>query len=159
VGATARLDGLQAAVLRVKLRRLDAWNLQRRVAAADLREALAGLPIEPLRPPATGDHVYHLFVVRCAHRDLLRAHLTAAGIASAVHYPVAIHRTEAYAHLGLPAGSLPVAENLADEVCSLPLFPGMTEAQVDTIARVVAEAARLIGGHPAPAGLREEAAR
>ena len=97
VGTTSRLDGLQAAVLRAKLRRLDGWNDERRWAAAELRDALAGSAVEqPLLPCSGGDHVYHLFVVRCDVRDRLREHLAAQGIASAVHYPVPIHRTEAY---------------------------------------------------------------
>jgi dTDP-4-amino-4,6-dideoxygalactose transaminase len=83
--------------------------------------------------------VYHLFVVRCEDRDLLRAHLTARGIASAVHYPVAVHRTEAYAHLGYEQGSLPVAEEMAEQVCSLPIFPGMDDTQISAIAAAVAE--------------------
>jgi dTDP-4-amino-4,6-dideoxygalactose transaminase len=83
--------------------------------------------------------VYHLFVVRTGERDLLRAHLTARGIASAIHYPVAVHRSEAYAHLGYERGALPVAEELADQVCSLPIFPGMDETHVAAVAAAVAE--------------------
>jgi dTDP-4-amino-4,6-dideoxygalactose transaminase len=139
IGATARLDGLQAAVLRVKLRHLDSWNAQRRRAAAELRRALHATGVlAPTGPVDGGDHVYHLFVVRCQNRDLLRAHLTAQGIASAVHYPVAVHRAEAYAHLGYDRGSLPVAEEMADQVCSLPIFPGMDDSQISSIAAAVA---------------------
>jgi dTDP-3-amino-3,4,6-trideoxy-alpha-D-glucose transaminase len=138
IGTTARLDGVQAAVLRIKLRRLDGWNDQRRWAAAELRRALEGAPVElPLAPAANGDHVYHLFVVRSDDRETLRKHLASRGIASAVHYPVAVHRTEAYADLGLEAGSLPVAEAMADRVCSLPIFPGMTSAQIEAVAAAV----------------------
>jgi dTDP-3-amino-3,4,6-trideoxy-alpha-D-glucose transaminase len=138
VGSTARLDGLQAALLRVKLRRLDGWNDERRSAAAALRDALAGAAIElPLLPVAEGDHVYHLFVVRCDDRDGLKAHLADRGIASAVHYPVPIHRTEAYADLGLGPGTLRVAESAAGRILSLPIFPGMTAAEVDAVAAAV----------------------
>lgn len=139
VGATARLDALQAAVLRRKLRRLDGWNRQRRELGAALRRRLARSDAIDL--PATGperlgsDHVYHLFVVRCAERDALRAHLADRGVASAIHYPTPIHLTEAYAHLELPAGSLPVSEMLARRICSLPLFPGMTEAELHQVAQ------------------------
>jgi dTDP-3-amino-3,4,6-trideoxy-alpha-D-glucose transaminase len=144
VGTTARLDGLQAAVLRVKLRRLDEWNDQRRSAAAQLRRALEGAPVElPLLPVAGGDHVYHLFVIRCDDRDALRDHLDARGIASAVHYPVSVHRTEAYGDLGLGAGSMPVSESMADRVCSLPVFPGMTGEQISVVAAAVHESAPL----------------
>jgi dTDP-3-amino-3,4,6-trideoxy-alpha-D-glucose transaminase len=140
IGTTARLDGLQAAVLRVKLGHLDGWNAQRRRAAAELRRALHATGVlAPPSPVDGGDHVYHLFVVRCDDRDLLRAHLTARGIASAVHYPVAVHRTEAYAHLGYEQGSLPVAEEMAEQVCSLPIFPGMDDTQISAIAAAVAE--------------------
>jgi dTDP-3-amino-3,4,6-trideoxy-alpha-D-glucose transaminase len=140
IGSTARLDGLQAAVLRAKLPRLDTWNSERRSAAAGLRRALA--PTGVGLPAATGDggdHVYHLFVVRAADRDALRDGLAARGIASAVHYPVPVHRTEAYAHLGFPEGSLPVAEELAAQICSLPIFPGMDSEHVAAVAAAVAE--------------------
>lgn len=144
VGGTVRLDGLQAAILRVKLRHLDTWNAQRRRAAAELRRALQGLPgIEmPAQPVTAGDHVYHLFVVQTDERDLLRAHLTARGVAAAVHYPVPVHRTDAYAHLGLQAGSLPVTESMAARVCSLPMFPGMEDWQLQAIVAAVTEASQ-----------------
>jgi dTDP-3-amino-3,4,6-trideoxy-alpha-D-glucose transaminase len=140
IGSTARLDGIQAAVLRVKLRHLDRWNAQRRRAAAELRRALRPSGVLAPAPPSDGgDHVYHLFVVRSADRDLLRAHLTARGIASAIHYPVPVHLAGAYAHLGHRPGSLPVAEELAGRICSLPIFPGMDDAQIGAVAAAVAE--------------------
>jgi dTDP-3-amino-3,4,6-trideoxy-alpha-D-glucose transaminase len=140
IGSTARLDGLQAAVLRAKLPRLDGWNAERRAAAAALRRALEPAAVAlPAAPPAGGDHVYHLFVVRAADRDALREGLAARGIASAVHYPVPVHRTDAYAHLGYPEGSFPVAEELAGRICSLPIFPGMDAEQVAAVAAAVAE--------------------
>ena len=143
IGTTARLDGLQAAVLRVKLRHLDRWNAQRRRAAAELRRALSGLSLEvPAAPVAAGDHVYHLFVVQSDERDLVRAQLTARGVASAVHYPVPVHRTEAYAHLGLHPGSLPVTESMAERVCSLPIFPGIEDWQIRAIGAAAAEVAQ-----------------
>jgi dTDP-3-amino-3,4,6-trideoxy-alpha-D-glucose transaminase len=143
IGTTARLDGLQAEVLRVKLRHLDRWNAQRRRAAAELRRALSGLSLEvPAAPVAAGDHVYHLFVVQSDERDLLRAQLTARGVASAVHYPVPVHRTEAYAHLGLHPGSLPVTESMAERVCSMPIFPGIEDWQIRAIGAAAAEVAQ-----------------
>jgi dTDP-3-amino-3,4,6-trideoxy-alpha-D-glucose transaminase len=141
IGTTARLDGLQAAVLRVKLRHLDRWNAERRSAAAGLRRGLRGTSVAT--PPVAidgGDHVYHLFVVRCEDRDGLRAHLDSCGVASGVHYPVPVHRTEAYAHLGYERGSLPIVEDMAEHVCSLPIFPGMDDAQIAAVAAAVAAA-------------------
>jgi dTDP-3-amino-3,4,6-trideoxy-alpha-D-glucose transaminase len=147
VGTTSRLDGLQAAILRVKLRHLDRWNAQRRRAAAELRRALQGASLElPPAPIDAGDHVYHLFVVQTDDRDLLRAHLTANGIASAVHYPVPVHRTEAYAQLGYSPGSLPVAEEMAEQVCSLPIFPGIDDDQINAIAAAVADLTNRMNG-------------
>jgi dTDP-4-amino-4,6-dideoxygalactose transaminase len=134
VGTTARLDALQAALLRVKLRHLDDRNADRRRLAAALRAGLEGTSVE-LPSPAWegGDHVYHLFIVRSKRRDALRAHLEAHGVSSAVHYPFPIHATEAYGPA--PAGTLPVAERLAQEICTLPLFPTMTD---EDVARVIA---------------------
>jgi dTDP-3-amino-3,4,6-trideoxy-alpha-D-glucose transaminase len=134
VGTTARLDALQAALLRVKLRLLDDRNDDRRRLGAMLRAGLAGTSVE-LPSPAFGiaDHVYHLFIVRSERRDALRAHLESRGISTAVHYPFPIHRTEAYGPM--PAGSLPNAERLAETICTLPLFPTMTD---DEVARVIA---------------------
>jgi dTDP-4-amino-4,6-dideoxygalactose transaminase len=148
IGTTARLDALQAAVLRLKLARLDGWNEQRRRLGQALRtQILDGLSsagsegaIEIVPAPAEhGDHVYHLFVVRCERRDELREHLTERGIASAVHYPTPIHLTEAYAGLGHAAGSLPVSESLAERMCSLPLFPSMSEVEVSSVASAVVD--------------------
>jgi dTDP-3-amino-3,4,6-trideoxy-alpha-D-glucose transaminase len=160
VGSTARLDALQAAVLRRKLTRLDGWNNERRRLGRTLREKLTNTgvgqekingggggvvvgadtrPVHPVRLPfPEADHVYHLFVVRCAQRDLLREHLGERGVASAVHYPVPIHRTGAYADLGLGVGSLPVSESAAERICSLPIFPGMSEAELDRVVGAVA---------------------
>jgi dTDP-4-amino-4,6-dideoxygalactose transaminase len=161
VGSTARLDALQAAVLRRKLTRLDGWNDERRRLGAALRERLsgpsrgegsgtadgAGAPalgdraraVDPVRLPfPEADHVFHLFVVRCTQRDALREHLTQRGVASAVHYPVPIHRTGAYAELGLGPGSLPVSESAAERICSLPIFPGMSEAELEQVLGAVA---------------------
>jgi dTDP-3-amino-3,4,6-trideoxy-alpha-D-glucose transaminase len=133
VGATARLDALQAAVLRRKLTHLDNWNEERRRLGSALRELLGSVELVEL-PFSQADHVYHLFVVRSRAREALRAHLASRGVASAVHYPTPIHLTEAYAHLGLGPGSLPVSEALAQRICSLPLFPGMREGELEQVA-------------------------
>jgi dTDP-3-amino-3,4,6-trideoxy-alpha-D-glucose transaminase len=139
VGSTTRLDAIQAAVLRIKLARLDGWNDQRRRLGAALRLALSGSGVRTPVPAGPGtDHVFHQFVVECESRDELREHLDAAGIASGIHYPIPVHRSEAYADLEMGAGSLPVVEGLAGRICSLPIFPGMTSEDVDRVAAEVA---------------------
>lgn len=137
---TDRLDALQAAILRVKLGRLDDANHSRRAAGVALREALAESSVTPPpAPPADGDHVFHLFVVRSPQRDMLRDHLDASGIACAIHYPTPIHLQPAYADLGLERGSLPIAEQLAVESCSLPIFPTIEGSEIERIATAVAD--------------------
>jgi len=135
---THRLDTLQAAILSVKLRHLGEWNQRRRDAAAQLSSELAGgeLGLPALASPE-GDCVFHLYVVRSNDRDALRDHLDARGIASAIHYPTPIHLQPAYAELSLGRGSLPVAERLAGENCSLPIFPAIEDWQVAEIAAAV----------------------
>jgi dTDP-4-amino-4,6-dideoxygalactose transaminase len=140
VGTTARLDGLQAAVLRIKLRRLDAWNERRRQLAERLRTLLSGAGVElPASLPDGHDHVFHHFVVGCEHRDELCEHLAEREIATGLHYPVPIHLTEAYAPLGIGPGSLPVAERLAATSCSLPLGPYHDDEEIELVARAVQE--------------------
>jgi dTDP-4-amino-4,6-dideoxygalactose transaminase len=135
-GTTARLDAIHAGVLRVKLARLDEVNAGRRATAAALTAALEGSSLTlPAPVPAGQDHVYHQYVVQSNDRDGLREHLAAHGIAAAIHYPMTIHGSEAYAELG--TGSLPVAEAMAGRILSLPMFPGMTEEEVARIAAAV----------------------
>jgi dTDP-3-amino-3,4,6-trideoxy-alpha-D-glucose transaminase len=150
-GTTARLDALQAAILRRKLLRLDGWNDRRRELGARLRAGLEGSSVELISAPFEGaDHVYHLFVVRTDDRDALRSHLNERGIASAVHYPLPIHRTTAYADLGLGAGSLPETERLAERICTLPMWPGMTDEDAE---RVIAAVRSFVPRRPSmPAG-------
>jgi dTDP-3-amino-3,4,6-trideoxy-alpha-D-glucose transaminase len=146
IGTTARLDAIQAAVLRVKLGRLERWNEARRLIAERLREAIAedGPIVAPAPADPDGDHVYHQFVVRAAQRDAIRELLAERNVATGVHYPIPIHRSEAYAQPG--ADLAPCASRLADEVLSLPIFPAMTDAQLDHVAAALEEcAARLPG--------------
>jgi dTDP-3-amino-3,4,6-trideoxy-alpha-D-glucose transaminase len=138
VGTTARLDALQAAILRVKLRRLDEWNAGRRRVGAALIQALGDGPVTP--PAAAregGDHVFHQFVVQSSERERLRERLASAGIATAIHYPVPIHRTDAYAAAGSTPPSLPVAESLAAQIVSLPMHPAMSEEEVERVGAAV----------------------
>jgi dTDP-3-amino-3,4,6-trideoxy-alpha-D-glucose transaminase len=144
-GTTARLDTLQATVLRIKLRRLDEWTAARRRAGAGLREALSlaledslgggGVALPPLPAPGSDD-VLHQFVVRCAGRDALRRHLAHRAIATAIHYPVPIHRTPAYA--GSAPERLPAVEALCDQVLSLPIHPRLSGEEIARIADAVA---------------------
>ena len=139
-GTTARLDAIQAAVLRVKLRRLDAWNDERRRIASALTRALEGTAVVPPAPPEdTGDHVFHQFVVRADDRDSLREHLRARGVATAIHYPVPIHRTTAYARAVNGTDPAPICTRLANEVLSLPMHPSLRPAELERIAAAITE--------------------
>lgn len=135
VGTNSRLDGLQAAVLSVKLGRLDAWTQGRRRAMAAYRERLAGGRARPVEQAAAADSADHLAVVRVANRDAVRQALDRHGIATGLHYPVPCHRQEAFA--GYAAGPLPVAEQAAGEIVSLPLFPHVTGDQVGRVCAAV----------------------
>ena len=138
IGFNSRLDPLQAAVLRVKLGHLAAWNARRARTAAAYRAALEPLG---LAPPQAGDGAepsWHLFVVRAKRRDELRARLAAEGIETLVHYPVPPHRQPAMAHLGIASGSLPIAERLAGEVLSLPLSPHLREDEAGAVVAALA---------------------
>ena len=140
-GRTSRLHTIQAAVLRVKISRLEEQNARRRRLGDILLKELRDCPgiQTPASPPTDGDHVFHLYCVRAEDRDGLRAHLAERGIATAIHYPIPIHLQEAYAHLGWQRGDLPVAEQLADQICSLPLFPAMTDDELDSVIDAVRE--------------------
>jgi len=138
-GTNSRLDTIQAAVLGVKLRRLDGWNASRAANAARYMERLAGggliLPVLDER----STHVYHLFVVRTPHRAELQRHLLDRGVQSLIHYPIPIHFQEAYRDLGRGPGAFPVTERLANEILSLPMFPELTEEQIDRVSDAIAE--------------------
>ena len=138
VGYNSRLDEMQAAVLAVKLQYLPEWTCQRQQVAAWYDQHLAG--IADLRLPAVAEgatHVYHLYVVHTSQRAALQQHLTTQGIGSLIHYPVPPHLQQAYRSLGFAPGSFPIAEELANTCLSLPMWPGMTEAQVATVADVI----------------------
>jgi dTDP-4-amino-4,6-dideoxygalactose transaminase len=139
-GLNSRLDSLQAAVLRVKLRRLDEWNERRRAVAARYLERLAGVEglVLPV-PTEWAESVWHLFVVRHPQRDALQQRLSDAGVDTIIHYPIPPHLTGAYA-AGFDRGALPVAETLADEVLSLPMGPHLALDDVDAVAAAVREA-------------------
>jgi dTDP-4-amino-4,6-dideoxygalactose transaminase len=134
VGFTARLDTIQAIVLSHKLPLLDAWNDQRRAAAALYTEGLAGVGDIELPPVApNSDPVWHLYVIQTADPQALALHLRDREIGSGFHYPEPAHLSKAYRSLGHPAGSFPVAEEAAGRVLSLPMFPGITESQIEAV--------------------------
>jgi dTDP-4-amino-4,6-dideoxygalactose transaminase len=141
-GLNSRLDELQAAMLRVKLRRLDEWNQRRRRTAARLSESLSGVPevSVPFQPDGL-ESCWHLYVVRTRERDRVQTALTARGIGTAVHYPIPPYRQQAYQELGLTKGSFPVADQLAEEVLSLPMGPHLgTSEWIDELPGIIREA-------------------
>ncbi|TMC93256.1 MAG: DegT/DnrJ/EryC1/StrS family aminotransferase [Chloroflexi bacterium] len=134
-----RLDSLQAAVLRVKLRHLDAWNQSRRTVASLYAELLPASPSLglPYSSPES-EHVYHLYVVEVENRDRVQSELTAQGIGTGIHYPVPIHLQEAYRDRGFRPGTFPVTESAAPRLLSLPMYPELTERDVRRVAEAVA---------------------
>jgi len=134
VGFNSRLDGLQAAVLRVKLAHLEHWNTRRKSLARLYRNALTGIDgITIPEPAADREHVYHLFVIRCTDRDGLQSHLQAAGISTGIHYPIPLHLQPAFGFMAHRAGDFPVAEECGREVLALPLYPEMSEEAVGQV--------------------------
>lgn len=138
VGRNARLDEIQAAILRIKLRHLDDWNQQRRANAAKLSAALAGTSL--VLPVPGGDtvrEVFHLYVVCHPNRDALKDFLTERGIGTGIHYPLPIHLQPAYSSLGYRPGSFPVTEQLAPQILSLPMYAELTDDHIARIADAV----------------------
>jgi dTDP-3-amino-3,4,6-trideoxy-alpha-D-glucose transaminase len=136
-GLNSRLDELQAAILRVKLRHLAGDNARRTAIARRYHERLAHLPLELPVAPAHGESVWHLYTVRTPQRDRLRGFLGDQGITALVHYPVPIPLQPALAHLGHRPGAFPVAERWAREVLSLPIDPALDDAAIDNVADAV----------------------
>ena len=137
-GYNGRLDAIQAAFLRVKLRRLEGWNNDRRLAAERYRELLAGVAsVVTPEERAANASVYHLYVIRTPERDALAEHLKADGIATGLHYPVPVHLQSCYKHWNCERGSLPVTETAAAEILSLPMFPGITAEQQGRVAAAI----------------------
>jgi dTDP-4-amino-4,6-dideoxygalactose transaminase len=141
-GYNSRLDELQAALLREKLGVLDRWNARRNTVARRYLEGLAGLPLTLPHVPADCEPVWHVFVVRARARDAFVERLSAIGIGTLIHYPIPPHLQPAYAELGLGPGSFPISEAVHREVVSLPLWPQMSEEQVDFVIGGVRSALR-----------------
>lgn len=130
IGYNYRMDGFQGAVLNVKLKHLDGWTAKRKHFAELYRRILSGSRVQVPVDHDWQDCVYHLFVAYIDGRDAVRAELAERGVQTAVHYPIPVHRQEAYAHLHYKSGSLPECERACERVLSMPLFPEMTEDQV-----------------------------
>jgi dTDP-4-amino-4,6-dideoxygalactose transaminase len=139
LGINSRLDEIQAAILSAKLPYLDRWNDRRRHIAALYTAILGDTDLVLPEEAAGGRHVYHLYVIRTPQREDLQKHLAAQGIECAVHYPTPIHRQEAYHWLGLGPGSFPVAESLAPDLLSLPIYPELTDTKVRQVANAIRE--------------------
>ena len=138
IGFNKRLDEMQAAFLSVKLKHLEAWTVSRQAIADQYLSGLEGVGdlILPVKQPNT-THVYHLFVIRTNHRDALAKYLKENGIGTLIHYPIPPHLQKCYANLGHRRGDFPIAEELANTVLSLPIWPGMKKAQVSLVIEVI----------------------
>jgi dTDP-4-amino-4,6-dideoxygalactose transaminase len=142
-GYNGRLDAIQAGILRIKLRHLTAWNEQRRESARRYRELLApaanaiGLPYEP----AWAKAVYHLYVIRIQDRNNIQRQLAEENISTGIHYPIPLHLQKAYCGLHYQQGDFPMAEQVADEIMSLPMYPGLRYAQQCRVAQRILDLA------------------
>ena len=139
MGYNSRLDELQAAILRVGLRHLDKWNERRRQVAALYNELLANAPVNVPVEVAGNKHVYHLYVILASERDALQAHLQRQGVQTLIHYPIPIHLQLAYRDLEHRVGRLPVTEQVAPKVLSLPMYPFLEDREVQFVADAIQE--------------------
>jgi dTDP-4-amino-4,6-dideoxygalactose transaminase len=143
-GFNYRMEGFQGAILRVKLRHLEAWTEARRERARQYDALLAGSPVVTApRQLADRRHVYHIYAVRSADRDALQRQLQNEGVHTGLHYPIPVHLQVAHADLGHKAGDFPQSEAAAREVLSLPMFPEMTAAQVEQVVAAVHQEANV----------------
>lgn len=139
-GWNSRLDEIQAAILRVKLRHLAEWQRARRSNAAEYTRLLEQVPgVMPPHEPEGCEHVYHQYTIRCERRDALQQHLAARKIGSTVYYPYPLHLQPLYEHLGHKAGDFPHAERAAQEVLSLPMYPELRKDQIECVVETIAE--------------------
>jgi dTDP-4-amino-4,6-dideoxygalactose transaminase len=137
IGFNYRMEGIQGAVLGVKLKYLEQWTRERRRVAQRYHELLADTPLQLPREADYAESAYHLYVVRHPRRDELKKYLEGNRIGCALHYPLSLHRQKCYAHLGYKAGDFPVAEKAARECLSLPIYPEMTEEKLERVAAVI----------------------
>ncbi|ROS00120.1 dTDP-4-amino-4,6-dideoxygalactose transaminase [Sinobacterium caligoides] len=140
IGMNYRMSGFQGAILTIKLQYLQAWTRRRSALAAQYREQLAAIKQIILPAELAGArHVYHLFVIRSTRRDALQSYLQQRGIQTGIHYPVPCHLQGAYKSLGYNVGSMPCAEQLAQEILSLPLYPELKDEELNTVCRAIKE--------------------
>lgn len=149
-GFNARMDGIQGAVLAVKLPHLDRWNATRALHAARYDAAILGPGIQPPRVAAWGSHVYHHYVIRAPDRPAFRTEFERRGIETRVHYPLPVHLLDAWKDLGYRPGDFPHAERAAREVVSVPVHPELTDAEVNQVAEALGVASG--AARPTPAG-------
>ncbi|HEX5473143.1 MAG TPA: DegT/DnrJ/EryC1/StrS family aminotransferase [Vicinamibacterales bacterium] len=143
-GYNYRMDGIQGAILRVKLRYLPAWTDARRERAARYTGLLAGSSVVPPAEMAYGRHVYHVYAVRTREREALQQTLHGRGVQTGIHYPIPVHLQTAHADLGYQRGDFPVSERLADEVLSLPMYPEMPLTAVEEVVAAIQQDAYVI---------------
>ena len=145
VGWNDRMDGIQAAILSVKLKYLAKWNESRRANAAEYTSRLSAMEgiITPVEP-SDGKHVYHIYAIRVRFRESLMNLLKEKGIASGIHYPIPLHLQKAYMHLGHAEGTFPVAEKCAREQVSLPMFPELRSSQIEAVSAAIEAALPVI---------------
>jgi dTDP-4-amino-4,6-dideoxygalactose transaminase len=136
-GFNYRMEGVQGAVLGVKMKYIEEWTEARRRHAARYDELLAGQAFRAPPPPAHMRHVYHVYAIRTPKREAMMKHLTDKGVSSGIHYPVPVHLQKAFAELGYKPGDFPHAERATQETLSLPMFPEMKAEQVDAVAAAV----------------------
>jgi len=137
VGFNYRMEGIQGAVLGVKVKYIGAWTAARQRVARRYHDLLAGTPLKLPREASGCESAYHLYVVRHPRRDELKKHLEANGVGCAFHYPVPLHLQKCYAYLGYKPGDFPVSESIGNECLSLPIYPELTDAQIERVAAVV----------------------
>jgi len=148
LGYNYRMEALQGAVLRVKLRHLDEWNSARREHARRYRETLANTGVDLLEETPESRCVYHIFPVFSPQRDALREHLNGAGIQTGVHYPIPIHLQRGYQQLGFGLGDLPITERVSKEALSLPVYPELTENNIRHISDTIGQFFRRASAAP-----------
>lgn len=137
IGFNSRLDEIQAGILRIKLKRIEEYNRRRREKATTYKERLKGLPLILPEEKPEAYHVYNQFTIRSKERDIIMKALREKSIASVIYYPLPLHIQEVYRHLGYKKGDLPESERASKEVLSLPIYPELTEENIDEVCEVI----------------------